>query len=539
MRALEVLVVVGVLVLVGSVLARRLRLPPPLVLLALGTVVGFLPGVGGVEMPPDVVLFLFLPALLYWESLTISLRQIRADLRVISLMSIALVLITAGTVAVVAHALGLDWPMAFVLGAVLAPTDATAVSTVAGLLPRRARTILRAESLVNDGTALVVFGVAVGVAVGTLDVGPGGIAWRLVLSYAGGIAVGLALAFAVVAVRRRLHDTRLENVLSVLTPFLAYLPAELLGVSGVVAVVTCGLTLTQISTRVISARTRVQSTSFWTLTTFLLNGALFVLVGLELHAVVEGRTADELWSGVVATLWIALTVVGTRLVWGNTTPFVIRALDRRPAQRARRVGFRGRLPTQWAGFRGAVSLAAALAVPTTTADGTPLEGRDLVLLVTFGVITVLLVVQGLTLPAVIRFSRLQQDPAEEEERLLAEREMTRAGAEAIEQRATELGVPEVVVERVRESYETRMRQQHVEQVLADGRVTDPDHVAAKRRVLADAAAESQLRLALLADKREAVVRLRDEHTIDDGVLRRLTAQLDVEEVRLLGVETDE
>lgn len=539
MRALEVLVVVGVLVLAGSVLARWVRLPPPLVLLALGTVVGFLPGIGGVEMPPDVVLFLFLPALLYWESLTISLRQVRADLRVIGLMSIALVLVTAGTVAVVAHALGLDWPMAFVLGAVLAPTDATAVSTVAGLLPRRARTILRAESLVNDGTALVIFGVAVGVAVGTLDVGPGGIAWRLALSYAGGIAVGLALAFVVVEVRRRLHDTRLENVLSVLTPFLAYLPAELLGVSGVVAVVTCGLTLTQIASRVISARTRVQSNGFWTLTTFLLNGALFVLVGLELRAVVEGRTADELWSGVVATLWIALTVVGTRLVWGNTTPFVIRALDRRPAQRLRRVGFRGRLPTQWAGFRGAVSLAAALAVPTTTADGAPLEGRDLVLLVTFGVIVVLLVVQGLTLPAVIRFSRLQQDPAEEEERLLAEREMTRAGAEALESRAAELGVPDAVVERVRDSYEARIRQQHVEQVLADGRVTDPDHRAAKQRVLTEAADETRLRLALLADKREAVVRLRDEHTIDDGVMRRLMAQLDVEEVRLLGVEADE
>ena len=539
MRALEVLVVVGVLVLAGTVLARRLRLPPPLVLLALGTVVGFLPGVGGVEMPPDVVLFLFLPALLYWESLTISLRQIRADLRVISLMSVGLVLVTAGTVAVVAHALGLSWPMAFVLGAVLAPTDATAVSTVAGLLPRRARTLLRAESLVNDGTALVIFGVAVGVAVGTLDVGPAGIAWRLVGSYAGGIAVGLALAFLVVEVRRRLHDARLENVMSVLTPFLAYLPAELIHASGVVAVVTCGLTLTQIASRVISARARVQSAGFWTLSTFLLNGSLFVLVGLELHAVVEGRSAAELWTGVAATLWVSLTVVATRLLWGNTLPYVIRALDRRPQQRLRRVGFRGRLPTQWAGFRGAVSLAAALAVPTTTADGGPLEGRDLVLLVTFGVIVVLLVVQGLTLPAVIRFSRLQQDPAEEEERLLAEREMTRAGAEAIDGRAAEIGAPETVVERVREAYETRIRQQHLEEVLADGRVTDPDHRAAKRRVLDEAAVEQRLRLALLADKREAVVRLRDEHTIDDIVMRRLMAQLDVEEVRLLGVEADD
>ncbi len=180
-------------------------------------------------MPPDVVLFLFLPALLYWESLTISLRQIRADLRVISLN------VDRAGADHRRHGrggrarAGAGLADGVVLGAVLAPTDATAVSTVAGLLPRRARTILRAESLVNDGTALVIFGVAVGVAAGTLDVGPGGIAWRLVLSYAGGIAVGLALAFVVVEVRRRLHDTRLENVLSVLTPFLPTCPPSCWG----------------------------------------------------------------------------------------------------------------------------------------------------------------------------------------------------------------------------------------------------------------------------------------------------------------------
>jgi CPA1 family monovalent cation:H+ antiporter len=538
-HALEVVVVVGVLVLVGSLLARWVRLPPPLVLLALGTVVGFLPGVGGVEMPPDVVLFLFLPALLYWESLTISLRQIRADLRVISLMSVGLVLVTAGTVAVVGHALGLSWPMAFVLGAVLAPTDATAIATVAGLLPRRARTLLRAESLVNDGTALVVFGVAVGVAVGTLDVGPGGVAWRLVGSYAGGIAVGLALAFAVTELRRRLTDVRLENVVGVLTPFVAYLPAELLHASGVVAVVTCGLTLTQIATRVVSPAARVQAAGFWSLTTFLLNGSLFVLVGLELHAVVEGRSAAEIWTGVAATLWVALTVAGTRLVWGNTLPFVIRALDRRPAQRLRRVGFRGRLPGQWAGFRGAVSLAAALAVPTTTAAGGPLEGRDLVLMVTFGVIVVLLVVQGLTLPAVIRFSRLQPDPAEAKEELLAQREALGAAQAALDVRAAELGVPETVVARVREAHEARERQLHLTQVLSDGRVTDPDHRAAKKAMLAEAESERRLRLALLGDKRDAVVRLRDLHAIDDLVLRRVMAQLDAEEVRLVGVQQED
>lgn len=539
MPALQIVTVIGLLILAGSLLARRLRLPPPLVLLTLGTVVGFLPGVGGVRMPPDVVLFLFLPALLYWEAITISVREMRANLRAIALTSTLLVLVTAGTVAVVAHALGLSWPMAFVLGAVLAPTDATAVSTVAGLLPLRARTVLRAESLINDGSALVIYAVAVGVAIGELDVGPLGIAWRLVASYAGGIAVGLVVAFVVVAVRRRLDDIRLDNVLSVLTSFLAYLPAELLHASGVVAVVTCGLTLTQISSRLGSARARVQSTGFRTLSTFLLNGALFVLIGLELHAVVDGRTATAIWAGVAATGLIALTVTATRLIYTNTMIYLIRALDRRTAQRLRRVGFRARLPVQWAGFRGAVSLAAALAVPTTTVQGAPLEGRDTVLLVTFGVIVVLLVVQGLTLPAVIRFSRVEQDPAEDREQRLAEITATAAAAAALTRRAAELDVPEAVLSKVRDSYEATLHRQHVEEVLAAGQVTDPDVRAAKRQVLDEADAERAFLLALLEDKREAVVRLRDEHAIDDGVLRRMQTALDAEEVRLLGVEADE
>jgi Na+/H+ antiporter len=352
-RGLEIVVVVGVLVLLGGVLAPRLRLPAPLVQLLLGVAVGFVPGLGDVEMPPEVVLFLFLPALLYWESLNTSLREARANLRVIFLSSVVLVLATAATVAVVGHALGLAWPMAWVLGAVLAPTDATAVAAVAGRLPRRQATLVRAESLINDGTALAVYGVAVWVAVGTLDIGPGDVALRLAWSYVGGIAVGLAVAGLAVLVRRRLHDVRLENLVGLLTPFVAYLPAELAGASGVVAVVTTGLALTQIPATLIPARTRVQSRAFWNLTSYLLNGALFVLIGLELHAVVAGRGAGELLAASGIALLVALVVVGTRLVWTNTTPYLIRAIDRRASQRARRVSFRQRQPIAWAGFRGA------------------------------------------------------------------------------------------------------------------------------------------------------------------------------------------
>ncbi len=540
MRALEIVTMIGLLILAGSALARRLRLPPSLVLLILGTAAGFVPGIGGVEMPPDVVLFLFLPALLYWEAITISVREMRANLRAITLTSTVLVLVTAGTVALVAHTIGLSWPMAFVLGAALSPTDPTAVSTLAGLLPRRARTVLRAESLINDGTALVIYAVAVGVAVGELDIGPLGIAGRLVGSYAGGIAVGLALSFAVVAVRRRLDDTRLDNVLSVLTCFLAYLPAELLHVSGVVAVVTCGLTLGRISSGLSSARIRVQSTGFWTLSTYLLNGALFVLIGLELRAVVEDLTVTQIWAGVAATGWIALTVTATRLICTNLMTYLIRILDRRPAQRLRRVGFRGRLPIQWAGLRGAVSLAAALAVPTTTVQGASLTGRDTVLLVTFGVIVVLLVGQGLTLPAVIRFSRVdRRDPNEDHEQRLAETTATAAAAAALARRAAELDIPDRVLRKVQSSYEATIHRQHVEEVLASGQVTNPDVRAAEKRLLEDADAERALLLAVLEDKREAVVRLRDEEAIDDAVMRRVETALDADEVRLLGVDVDE
>ena len=531
MRGLEVVVVVGVLVLLGGLLGRRLGLPAPLVQLGLGVAVGFVPGLGEVEMPPEVVLFLFLPALLYWEAINLSLREARANLRVISLFAVVLVLVTAGTVAVVAHALGLNWPMAFVLGAVLAPTDATAVSAVAGRLPRRQATTLRAESLVNDGTALVLYGVAVGVATGAVEVGAGGVAWRLVASYVGGIAIGLAVAGLSYWLRPHLHDVRMENLASVLTPFVAYLPAELLGVSGVVAVVVAGVTIAQVGSRVIGARTRVQARAFWSLTSFLLNGTLFVLIGLQLHVVVAGRSAADLLRGLGISLLIALVVIGTRLVWVNVTPYVIRALDRRPAQRLRRVGFRQRQPGAWAGFRGAVSLAAALAIPLTARDSTPLAGRDTVLLVTFVVIAFTLVVQGLTLPAVVRWARLPEDRAEVREQRLAERTATRAALEAMNRRAAELRVPHDVVRRVRQQYDEHLREIDLrERVLDDGGGEDGD-----RDALRAVKAERRLRLALLAEKRSAIERLRHRHEIDDLVALRVQAQLDAEEVRLDGV----
>jgi NhaP-type Na+/H+ or K+/H+ antiporter len=259
---------------------------------------------------------------------------------------------------------------------------------VARRLPRRSLTTLRAESLINDGTALVLYAAAVGVAIGTVQPSWWKISGGVLLSYLSGIAVGLIVIVIVIAVRRHLHDSSLQNAISVVTPFACFVPAEMLHVSGVVAVVTCGLAASQTGPRIIDASTRLQAIAFRRLTTFVLNGSLFILVGLQLPTLLEGLTSVSPLQAVGFGLLIAATVVLTRLVWANTTPYAIRMIDRRPSQRARRAGFRQRLPVAWAGFRGAVSLAAALAIPLNTADGQPLAGRDLILIATFTVIGV-------------------------------------------------------------------------------------------------------------------------------------------------------
>lgn len=516
-HALQVLVVLGVAVVGLTWLAGKLRVAPPIVLLLGGVPLAFIPWTGSVVLPPEVVLLLFLPALLYWESLSTSLREIRANLRTVVLSSVVLVLVTAGTVAVVGHALGLSWPVAWILGAVVAPTDATAVSAVAGRLPRRTLTTLRAESLVNDGTALVVFGLAVAVATGEAQFTWPTAIGAFVLSYAGGAAAGLVVFWLLVQTRKLVCQPVVLNVCNVLAPFAAFLLAEEVHASGVLAVVVCGLAFSQASPRMVTARARLQSRGFWEIATFVLNGGLFVLVGLQLRGTVEGLASTSVANAVLQALLVAGVVIGTRLIWSYTMPYVIRALDRRPQQRLRRVGARHRFPSAWAGFRGGVSLAAALAVPLDV------PGRDLIVLVTFGVILVTMVVQGLTLPAVLRWARLPDDGGEAREQALAQRTATEAGLAELDRVAEQLRVGPAVVERVRADY-----QEHLH-ALADPAPDDDPALTAERTDHAD---YQRLRAALLTYKRAAVVRLRDDRLIDDIVLRRLQATLDAEEVRL-------
>ncbi|MEU5926470.1 Na+/H+ antiporter [Streptomyces antimycoticus] len=516
MRGLEVIVVVLAAVLTMSWLAHRLRWNEPVMLVAGGCLIGLIPDFRGLALSPEVVLLLFLPPLLYWESLTTSLREIRTNVRGIVLLATGLVLATAAAVASVGHALGLSWPLAFVLGAVVAPTDAIAVAAVARGLPRRIQTILRAESLINDGTALTLYAVVIGVAVEGLAVTWTDTTVRFLLAYAGGAAIGCGCAAVVVALRRRLRDRRVENALGVLTPFATYLPAQVLGVSGVLAVVTCGLILSQAGPKVISASSRVQIISFWEVSTSLLNSALFVLVGVQTPAIVSAIGSVSPGHAVITAALVSGVVIATRLLWLYSVPYIIRAVDRRPVQRTLRYGARQRFPVAWSGVRGAVSLAAALAVPTATAAGRPLAGHGLLVFTAVTVILVTLVLQGTTMPAVIRWSGLRGDPDETTEERHAHRQIIAAALEALPDHAERLRTPPETVDAIL----SELRRYAAEKAGPP----DTDNAGVR--------AGLELRRALIGVKRSALIRLRDQRSIDDIVLRRLQSLLDSEEIRI-------
>lgn len=310
MSGLEVTVLLGVAVLAAAVLAPRLRMAPPLLLVLMGLLLGFVPALRSIQLPPETVLLLFLPVLLFWESLTTSLRAIRRDFRGIVILSTLLVVASAFGVAGLATALGMPWAAALVLGAALAPPDATAAAALARTLPRRQFMVLKAESLTNDGTALVLYAIAVGVTAGghytALDV------TRLVLvSYLGGIAAGALVAWAAYLLMRRLDDPIATNIALLVTPFIAYLTAELIDASGVLAVVVAGLVLVYVSGRISTAASRRQTESAWPLGSYLLNGALFALIGLEAQAVAHDLGAGDVGRllGLVVAVWLALIVI--------------------------------------------------------------------------------------------------------------------------------------------------------------------------------------------------------------------------------------
>jgi CPA1 family monovalent cation:H+ antiporter len=507
-------------VILGTMLGRRYRVGPPVLLIFLGALLGLIPAFGHVHINGEIVLLLFLPAILYWEGLNVSIREIRANARVIVLLSVVLVIVTAVAVSWTARALGMESHAAAVLGAVLSPTDAAAVAGLAKRLPRRSITVLRAESLINDGTALVLFALTVHVAIGGAEISPGDLVLRFIGSYLGGIVAGLLVGGLVTLARKRIDSPLEEGAMSLLTPFAAFLLAQSMDSSGVVAVLVSALILTYSGPVVIGARSRLQAYAFWDMATFLINGSLWVFVGVQVPGALHGIAGFD--GGVRHAVFIALAVTGvviaSRIFWGEATTLLLRLIDRREAQRARRVSWRARVVTAWAGFRGAVSLA----------SGAPFPDRSLLIFVVVFVILVTVLVQGSTLPAVVRWANMPEDVAYAEEVQLARCRGTQAALDALPMVAAELGVSDELLGRIRKEYE-----EHAAIIMAD----DDDsrvHGLAKRNELV-----RQVRLRVLEHKRREILSLRNQKIIDDIVLRELQGEMDLEEVQLLDTADSE
>jgi Na+/H+ antiporter len=506
------------LLLVGSLavttLARRANLSPPLLLVAIGLAVSFIPGMPRFELDPQLILVLVLPPLLYSAALESSYLNIKESIRPIALLSVGLVLATTLVVGWVAHMVVPDLPLAaaFVLGAVIAPPDAVAAVSIGRRLglPRRAMTILAGESLVNDATALTAYKVAVAVATGTAAFTWSSSVLTFVISAVGGVMIGLIVGIVVHAVRQRIGDGVLESALGMLVPFGTYLLAEQVHASGVLAVVVAGLYLGHNAPRAGYA-TRLQETAVWRSVDVLLESLVFALIGLQLRSILA--SGQVTWQLIGAAGIVLVVTIAVRFLWVFPGTYIPR-LFKRIRNREPDPGWQTVVVVSWAGMRGVVSLAAASAIPHQ------MPGRNIVLLFTFVITVGTLLLHGTTLPWLIRKLDVRGD--EEQADALAEAQVQHRAAQAsltkLEGELAQSTAPADIVDRLRNIAEMRgnaawerLGRQHME---------------------SPAAAHRRLRRVMLDAERQVFVEARDAREIDDEVLRRVLRELDLEEARL-------
>ncbi len=520
MRTAEIVVALAGLATVVAAFANRLRIPAPSLLVAVGLVVSLLPGAPVVHVPPAAVGLLVLPPLLYAASEELAWRDLRAVWRPVVMLAVGLVLASAAAVAAVAGAVApLPASMAFVLGAVLASTDPVAVSALGRRLslPARVQALVQAESLFNDGTSLVLFQIAVSFAVGTAGMTgagalPHGVGAFAVLA-GGGAAAGAVVAAGVIVVRRRITDPVLETVTALITPYVAYLLGETLGVSGVTAVIVAGLAIGGWRSKITTAQTRLQLHSVYQTVIFLLESAVFALIGLQLPTLVRDLGHGGTWP--LAALAVTATLIATRVAWVFPAFAVSgrRRGKRRPSWPVPAV-------VSWAGTRGVVPLAAALSIPLTTAGGAALPQRDLVLVLAAAAIVISLIVQGFTLEPLARlagFGPASAGPRHEE--TVARLRMAEAGLARLEELAESDAAPDEVIDRLRNSLQARIGTTRARM--------DPSPEAAR-----NALTERELRGDLIAAETAELSRLYDAGTISAATHRRLQHSLDLETARL-------
>jgi Na+/H+ antiporter len=519
----ELVLLLGVLLLVAllTVVAGRIGVPYPILMTLGGLLLGLVPNLPRLDLAPDLVFVLILPPLLFGAAFFTSPRELWRNARPIGLLAIGLVLVTTVAVAVVVHAMVPDigWAPAFALGAIVSPPDAVSATAIAQRLglPPRLVTIIEGESLVNDATALVAFRLAVAaVASGTFSLGDA--AMNYVWVSVGGVVVGLVVGWVVVQIEARLTDPPVEVLVSLLAPVAAWLPAEGLHVSGVLSVVTAGIVLGRAAPRVMSSDTRVLGSGVWQMLVFTLNGLVFVLIGLQLPAIIETVSANVTGASIVlVTLAVCIMVIAVRMVWVFPATYLPRWLI--PGLKARDPSPDPRIVTilGWSGMRGVVSLAAAFTLPSF------FPFRDLVLFLTFAVILATLVGQGLTLPFLIRRLGVGDDGSVQHEEIHAREASLEAALLRLEELAEEWPGHMELIEQLRARYQHA--EEHLEHDHAAEGALEPDQEQIEHE---------QIRRAVIGAQRVAIIDLRDRGVIGDAAVRRVERDLDLDELRAEG-----
>jgi len=515
-----------------AVAARRLKVPPAILLVLAGVALALMPGLPRVELVPELVLLIVLPPLIYSAGVAMSWREFKFNLRPIGLLAVGCVAFTTVAVAAVAHSLlGLGWPVAFVLGAIVAPPDVVAPLAIARRLklPRRLLVILEGEGLANDATALILYRFAVAaVSAGAFSLPRA--AGTFVLIVIGELAYGALVGWAMLRLRRWVRDPRVEIVLALLTPYVAYWVPEELGGSGVLATVAAGLYVSWKGPILIPSATRLQGIFFWDLLIYLIEGLIFLLTGLQARTLLDRIGEVPVSRLLFAALVTSVVLVVARFVWVFPATYLPRWLIPPLARRDPSPPWQLPFALAFTGVRGVVSLAAALAIPLMTTAGQPFPDRDLILFLTFSVILVTLVGQGLLFPRVMCWLGLDQmgrseHAQEEAAEMAARREAIDAVLHKLDQIAADKGLAEDVTRPVRVRHQGRLRQ-------IDHRLDDSDEHTQLAQCW------DELEMMLIQAERQYVYELQRQGRLHDEARRKIERELDLREAHLRGAGPD-
>jgi monovalent cation/hydrogen antiporter len=523
MHNIGIIILLLAIITVLAQFTNKIKIPYPILLVFAGIGVGLVPGLPAVSLNPDVIFLIFLPPVLFAAAWTTSWPDFKAAARPITLLATGCVLFTTTMVAAVAHYCipTFGWPESFVLGAIISPPDAVAAAAATkGLgLPKRVVTILEGESLVNDATGLIAYRYAIATAAsGSFILWLAGINFFYVAGLGTLLGLGVGILFFLI-LKYTPDNAMTDTTLTFLAPYAAYLVAEEFHTSGVLAVVAAGLFLSQRSSEVLNHETRLQANFVWQTVIFLLNGIIFILIGLQLPLILNDIKGFSLSELLLYGFLVSLATIIGRIIWTFPATFIPRWLSKRIRTNEPRPSLSLVSVVAWSGMRGVVSLAAAMALPLMVTDGVPFPHRDLIIFLTFSVIFSTLVFQGLTLPSLIKWFKIKPDTSgfakEQEARL----KIASSIIEHIEENYS-LALSENVLNQIKTKYEIRIQRVRKDQSnpnLSEKQIDD----------------FNRIRKELLAKERDIILSMRKHGEIGDEILRRIEHELDLEESRLV------